>query len=79
LYLGTLVPWYLGIIFIFFFSVITHRYVRDSTVGTKFDDKCLIFDFAFLQSISNSTFVEEYMTKLRGFISLLNESPKTGN
>jgi hypothetical protein len=58
--------------FIFFFTVITQRYVRENATTKKNDDKCLILDFVFLQSITNTSFVEEYMSSLRAFVSLLN-------
>jgi hypothetical protein len=61
------------------FTVITQRYVRDNaaTTSKKVDDKCLILDFVFLQSITNPDFVEEYMSSLRGFVSLLNDPTDT--
>jgi hypothetical protein len=62
------------------FTVITQRYVRDNATSKRIDDKCLILDFVFLQSITNPDFVEEYMSSLRGFVSLLNDpTDTTGN
>ena len=59
-------------------SVITHRYGRDGRDSKKFEDKCLIFDFEFLQSISDPAFVREYNKCLSTFIALLNDNMKTG-
>ena len=56
----------------FFFAVITQRYVRDNATVKKVDDRCLMLDYVFLQSITTTAFVEEYLSRLRSFVSLLN-------
>jgi hypothetical protein len=65
--------YYLGI-----FLVLTQRYGRDGQNSKKFEDKALIFDFHFLQSIAEETFIKTYMSSLNSFVLLLNEVSKTG-
>jgi hypothetical protein len=37
------------------------------------EDKCLLFDFEFLKSISEPSFVQEYNKSLQRFMTLLND------
>ena len=59
-------------------SVVTHRYGRDGRDTKKYEDKCLMFDLEFLQTIATPSFVEKYNTSLSTFICLLNDNMKTG-
>jgi len=60
------------------FLVLTHRYGRDGRDSKKFEDKSLLFDFTFLQSIVDKAFVHDYMQELNTFVNFLNNPPKTG-
>ncbi len=64
--------------FLFSFLVLTHRYGRDGRDSKKFEDKAVIFDFTFLQSIVDRSFVGDYMLALNSFVLRLNENPKAG-
>ena len=60
------------------FLVLTHRYGKDGRDSKKFEDKALIFDFGFIQRITDKSFVEDYKTALTSFIHMLKDNPKTG-
>ncbi len=60
------------------FIVLTHRYGKDGRDSKKFEDKALIFDFGFIQRITDKSFVDDYKVALSSFIRMLKDNPKTG-
>ena len=58
--------------------MITHRYGKEGRDSTKYEDKCLLFDFELFENFTKSDFVTHYKTKLQHFVTLLNEQTSTG-
>jgi hypothetical protein len=66
------------VVFLFFFLALTHTYGHDGRNHKKFENNTLLFDFSFLQSIVDKSFVENYMSSLNSFVLQLNDCINKG-